>query len=75
MLLSSHRESIKKVKKKKEERERETEHFLGTWEVEEKEMVLGLNKFISGVNETSNVEKFCLSGGDECMFQPHIKQY
>lgn len=40
-----------------------------------KEMVLGLNKFISRLNETSNVEKFCLSGRDECMFQPHIKQY
>lgn len=40
-----------------------------------KEMGLGLNKFISCLNETSNVEKFCLSGRDECMFQPHIKQY
>lgn len=38
-------------------------------------MVLELNKLISGLNETSNVEKFCLSGWDECMFQPHIKQY
>lgn len=54
--------------------ERDTEHFLGTWEGK-KEMVLGLNKFISHLNETSNVEKFCLSGRDECMFQPHIKQY
>jgi len=38
-----------------------------------KEMVSGLNKFISSLNETSNVEKFCLSPWDECMFQPHIK--
>lgn len=58
--------------------ETETGHFLGTWEGEEKkkkEILLGLNKFISHLNETSNVEKFCFSGWDECMFQPHIKQY
>lgn len=30
-------------------------------------------KFISCLNEASNVEKFHHSEGDECMFQPHIK--
>ncbi len=36
-------------------------------------MVSGLNKYISSLNETSNVENVCLSPWDECMFQPHIK--
>lgn len=73
LLPSSHRESVKTREGEREntflvlgsERGREFWGFL----------VLGLNKFISCLNETSNVEKFCLSGGDECMFQPHIKQY
>jgi len=30
-------------------------------------------KFISCLNEASNVEKFHHSARDECMFQPHIK--
>lgn len=36
-------------------------------------MALGLSKFISTLNKTSNVEKFCFSAWDECMFQLHIK--